>query len=154
MQSLDHVGRYRSSAHCARTMVNEEGWLSLFNGLGASCGRNCVFNAVYFGLIFAAKQRMPKFEGAADVAANIGTGMGASFAATVVKMPFDVAKSRIQNQLPGSSLEYSSTMQAISRIARTEGLAALWKGFSPTAQRIVLGFGVSNAVFEATLDLF
>ena len=44
MQSLDYLGKYRSSWHCAHTMVQEEGVFALYNGFWASCWRNCSIN--------------------------------------------------------------------------------------------------------------
>ena len=60
--------------------------------------------------------------------------MGAAFAATCVKMPFDVAKSRLQNQ-PATESRYVSTLQTICLAAREEGLLALYKG-APSARRV------------------
>ena len=66
-------------------------------------------------------------------------------------MPFDIAKSRMQAQVPDSAgkVEYTSVMQAMTKIVRTEGVSALFKGIGVTALRISLGMPVSLVAFEA-----
>jgi solute carrier family 25 2-oxodicarboxylate transporter 21 len=108
---------------------------------------------VYFGLIFAGQQALPPREGAADVAQNLGVGAAAGAAATLLKAPFDVVKSRIQAQLPGpdGALRYRHTWQAVALVAREEGVAALWKGLGPMLVRCTLGFSISYAAFDFAL---
>jgi solute carrier family 25 2-oxodicarboxylate transporter 21 len=48
MQSLEHVGKYHSSLQCLRTMLREEGALSLYSGFWASCWRNCSINSTMY----------------------------------------------------------------------------------------------------------
>jgi hypothetical protein len=82
--------------------------------------------------------------------------MWAGFLGTIVKMPFDVAKSRLQNQRtppPGEQPKYRHTLQCCAVMWREEGALALYKGFSPTVMRVVLGQGVAYAVFESVLEL-
>ena len=70
-------------------------------------------------------------------------------------MPFDVAKSRIQNQPapPAGQLpKYTGTLQCLGTIAREEGYRALYKGLSPTIARMILGQGVAFASFEFALE--
>ena len=89
------------------------------------------------------------------MAQNLGLGCVAGCVATCVKAPFDVVKSRIQNQLPDPSApggrEYRHTSQALLRIYRTEGLGGLYKGFGPMLARIVLGMSVSFAAFDGAM---
>ena len=76
------------------------------------------------------------------MALDLAVGMWAAFVGTLVKMPFDVAKSRLQNQRTAAddaAPKYVHTLQCCGVIWRDEGAAALFKGFSPTVMRIVLG---------------
>ena len=61
--------------------------------------------------------------------------------------PFDVAKTRIQNQkiVP---LKYGWTLPSIFTIAREEGVVALYKGFVPKVMRLGPGGGILLVVFE------
>eukprot|EP00984_Skeletonema_dohrnii_P025004 scaffold14146_cov88-Skeletonema_dohrnii-CCMP3373.AAC.1 len=74
--------------------------------------------------------------------------------ATMCNAPFDVVKSRIQAQCPSSkSMEYTSTIQALMKIGRTEGLTALYKGFQPKALRMGIGGAVAVTAFEAVCEI-
>eukprot|EP00984_Skeletonema_dohrnii_P032353 scaffold26371_cov111-Skeletonema_dohrnii-CCMP3373.AAC.1 len=74
--------------------------------------------------------------------------------ATMCNAPFDVAKSRIQAQCTNSkSMEYTSTIQALMKIGRTEGLTALYKGFQPKALRMGIGGAVAVTAFEAVCEI-
>ncbi|EOD22747.1 hypothetical protein EMIHUDRAFT_195091 [Emiliania huxleyi CCMP1516] len=99
------------------------------------------------------------------VAAFARTGLGAtvwrSFGcgvlATCFNAPFDVAKSRIQSQLPAATAgatgdshrRYHGTLSTLARIAREEGLAACWKGFQAKAIRM----GLAGLVGLSSFDL-
>ena len=103
MQSLDHVGKYTSSLQCVSTMLREEGVASLYNGFWASCWRNCTINGMLFGVIYWTRNSehitLPQPSSAiGTIALDLAVGMWAAGVSTIVKMPFDVAKSRIQNQ--------------------------------------------------------
>ena len=69
---------------------------------------------------------------------EMATASLASGLATVVANPFEIAKTRLQVQLglPGSggagsstTPRYTGSVHAIREIARTEGVAGLYKGF-------------------------
>ena len=154
MQSTEHLGRYSSSLQAARQIVATEGPLSLFTGLGATCARNAPFNGLYFGLLFAAQSRLPPPPSpAAQFGQNLGLGCAAGAACTLLIAPFDVVKSRLQNQRPGAGggAEYSGTVQALRRIVAAEGAGALWKGLGPLLTKVVVSCGVSFAAFHGVL---
>jgi hypothetical protein len=159
MQSLDHVGKYGSTVDCVKSIVKEEGFLALYNGFWATSVRNCVFNGVFFGSAHWIKHQLPaeiemQCSDLGIVALDMGVGMGAAFIATTVKMPFDIAKSRLMNQptpKPGVQAQYQDMTHCIQQTWRHEGVRALYKGFSPTVARMVLGTGVSFAAFELVL---
>jgi len=156
MQSKEHVGRFRNSWHCAKEMLATEGVGAFYTGFGATLMRNCVYNGVYFGSVYALRDLAPPPE-SDSVALKAGhdfmTGMTAAFVGVCVKQPLDVVKSRIQNQVPGpnGALEFTSVAQAIPAIYRTEGPLALYKGFTATVMRLGLGSAVALATFDATM---
>ena len=157
MQSLEHTGRYTSSIQCARQVVAQEGPGALLKGLSATCARNCPFNGLYFGLIFTAKGHLPASSTPSEVfAQNLVLGCGAGAVSTFAIAPFDVVKSRMQNERrvdAAAQAEYSSVHRALLRIVRTEGVGALYKGFGPLLTKVVLSCGVSYTAFHYALDL-
>jgi solute carrier family 25 2-oxodicarboxylate transporter 21 len=131
LQSLDHVGKYRDSMQCAKRIVKEEGISALYRGFGATCARNCTFNGIFFGVVKAAREGFGLDH---NPAADFFLGIGAAFVATCFKLPFDIAKSRIQNQLPVPAststsgpkvVRYTGVLQCLSTVAKDEGMAAL-----------------------------
>jgi len=161
MQVKEHSAVFASSLQCARSLVASEGLGRLATrGLAATCARNSTFNAVYFGLIHEAQSKyLPRRRGAADTLQNLALGGAAGVASCLLKAPFDVVKSRIQAELPvaapGGGLRYitysGGVGQALTHVARTEGVLALWKGLGPMCARMALGMSVSFAAFDAAL---
>lgn len=158
MQSLEHTGRYTSSMQCARQIVVQEGAGVLLTGLAATCARNCPFNGIYFGLIFTAKGYLPADSTRTPsqlFAQNLLLGCGAGAVSTFAIAPFDVVKSRMQNERrlgAATQAEYGSLNSTLLRIVRTEGLGALYKGFGPLLTKVVLSCGVSYTAFHYALD--
>ena len=155
MQSLEHQGRYASSLQCARQIVAQEGAGTLLTGLGATAARNCPFNAIYFGLIFTAKPHLSELRGSELFAQNLLLGCGAGAVSTFAIAPFDVVKSRMQNERrtdAAAQAEYGSIHRTLARIVRTEGVGALYKGFAPLLTKVVLSCGTSFAAFHYALD--
>jgi hypothetical protein len=151
MQSAEHLGRHSSSWQCARHIVAQEGAGTLLTGLAATCARNCPFNGLYFGIIYSAKAYLPPQPSTAH---NLLLGCAAGAISTVAVAPFDVIKSRMQNQRRdgGQPGEYQSTGQTLMRIVRAEGVGGLYKGFAPLLTKVVLSCGVSFAAFQYALD--
>ena len=156
MQSLEHQGRYSGSLQCARQIVAQEGAGVLLTGLAATAARNCPFNGIYFGLIFTAKPYLAESRAGGELfAQNLLLGCGAGALSTFAIAPFDVVKSRMQNERRANAAaqaEYASVHRALARIVRTEGVGALYKGFAPLLTKVVLSCGTSFAAFHFALD--
>lgn len=61
--------------------------------------------------------------------------------------PFDVIKTRVQT-LPRTDRTYKPTIPALIRVARDEGVSALYKGFAPKVMRMAPGGGIVLLVFD------
>jgi len=145
-------------------MRRQEGVSSLFRGLWPTIYRNCVWNGAYFGLIHIVKPYLPTPQSHLDeLAINFTSGAVAGTFATVFNTPFDVVKSRIQNEVvlrnshnssgSGSHRVYRNTIQSMLYLYRSEGYKALYKGFSAKVIRMSIGGGVGIAVFESICSL-
>ncbi|CAM9696165.1 unnamed protein product [Ectocarpus sp. 13 AM-2016] len=69
---------------------------------------------------------------------NKGLHLASALTAAVVysyaSLPLDSAKTRMQSQAAstdGKPLKYTSTLQTLSHVAKSEGFFSLWKGFTP-----------------------
>lgn len=83
----------------AREIVRKDGLglRGLNKGLTATIGRNGTFNMIYFGFYHSVKEYFPTYEDhTAEFLRKVVIGFMSGTIASVVNIPFDVAKSRIQ----------------------------------------------------------
>jgi len=150
LQAKEYLGLYKNSFDCLYKILSQEGVRALSIGLGPTCWRNCVWNSIYFALMFDLKKRLfqPKSK-AADLLQTLFVGTIGGIVATTFNAPFDVVKSRFQSQLklPGEK-KYRWTLQSLMLIYREEGAAAVYKGYPPKVLRMALGGGVCMAAYE------
>uniref|UniRef100_A0A8C8SNE6 Mitochondrial 2-oxodicarboxylate carrier n=1 Tax=Pelusios castaneus TaxID=367368 RepID=A0A8C8SNE6_9SAUR len=77
------------------------GFRGLNKGLTATLGRHGVFNMVYFGFYFNVKNIIPvNEEPTLEFLRKFGIGLVSGTIASIMNIPFDVAKSRIQGPQP------------------------------------------------------
>lgn len=157
LQSREYLGRYANTVDCCKQVLHEEGVRALFAGVGATTGRNAVWNGMYFGIIFRLRGLVQRGDEGPFLRA-VGTS-GMSFAAgaiaTCFNAPFDVAKSRIQLQDTRSEQrKYRSTVQTLGTILREEGPKAVYKGFAPKVLRMAMGGAIGMPIFEACKAVF
>eukprot|EP00043_Microstomoeca_roanoka_P015929 m.160312 g.160312 ORF g.160312 m.160312 type:complete len:290 (-) comp16359_c1_seq1:187-1056(-) len=151
MQAKENLTRYKNTWDCARQVLRQEGALALYNGLTAQIWRNVAWNGTYFAIIGSVRNWMPAKPGDSKVktlgnkfiAGFIGGASGVVFAT-----PFDVVKSRMQNQLPGTVHPYTSVLTSLRIIAQKEGMGALYKGFGPRLVRLGPGGGIMIVAFD------
>lgn len=147
LQDKASAGRYANTMDCVRKIIAEEGLFSFYKGSESTLWRHGVWSGVYFGCIGKVKD-LPVMhtlrETQGDVAVNFVAGIVGGTLGTAFNTPFDVVKTRIQNNL------YSGwTVPGIGHVARTEGVRALWKGFTPKVLRLGPGGGIMLVMFDA-----
>jgi solute carrier family 25 oxoglutarate transporter 11 len=132
----------------ASTMIKEEGFLSLYNGLSAGLTRQIVYTGARLGLfdIFTDLSKDKAYDSVPGFAKKSFCALGAGGIAAVLGNPADLALIRMQSDsmLPEAERRnYKGVGHALSQIATTEGPAALFKGAVPTATRaMALNFGM------------
>jgi len=71
----------------------------------------------------------------------------------IVNNPLDVVKTRLQKQTTmknfKSAPKYTGLVQACLKIAKNEGVGALWKGITPRLMRIIPGQAITFTTYEA-----
>ncbi|KAG0272797.1 hypothetical protein BGZ95_011416 [Linnemannia exigua] len=154
LQDKANAGKYKGSIDALTKIVKAEGALALYNGLEATLWRHASWNGGYFGCIQGVRSVIPEAETPnGNLARNFVAGaIGGTFA-TMLNTPFDVVKTRIQNQAKGSVLKYNWTLPGVAMVYREEGFRALYKGFVPKVLRLGPGGGILLVVFDTVSNL-
>lgn len=133
-------GEVPSTFAVTRQIIKESGIGSrgLNRGLTATIGRNGVFNMIYFGFYHSAKNIVPEYQDSyKEFLRKVAIGFASGTLGSVVNIPFDVAKSRIQGPQPQTgAVKYGSTFPTIATVYREEGFKALYKGLTPKVMRV------------------
>eukprot|EP01119_Soliformovum_irregulare_P004851 TRINITY_DN159_c0_g1_i1.p1 TRINITY_DN159_c0_g1~~TRINITY_DN159_c0_g1_i1.p1 ORF type:complete len:243 (-),score=69.62 TRINITY_DN159_c0_g1_i1:66-794(-) len=151
LQDPANAGKYTSTLDCLQKIVRGEGPLALMKGLESTLWRHALWNGGYFGCIHYVKNLLPKATTPSETTLyNFIAGGIAGTLGTILNTPPDVVKSRIQNQVvvAGVKPKYNWTIPSMIEIARTEGMGALYKGFTPKVLRLGPGGGILLVVFE------
>ena len=74
--------------------------------------------------------------------------------ASCCNISFDMAKSRIQNQLPGSVHKYKWAIPTLITVYKEEGARALFKGLGPKVARLSVGGALMSLIFDLTIEEF
>ncbi|XP_056402215.1 mitochondrial 2-oxodicarboxylate carrier isoform X3 [Hyla sarda] len=132
----------------ARHVIQTEGigLRGLNKGLTATLGRHGVFNMVYFGFYFNVKNAFPVNKDARlEFLRKFTIGLASGTLASIINIPFDVAKSRIQGPQPEPGvIKYRSCWKTIITVYKEEGFLALYKGLLPKIMRLGPGNSCPN----------
>ncbi|XP_014093298.2 mitochondrial 2-oxoglutarate/malate carrier protein [Bactrocera oleae] len=126
---------YTNVVNALTRIVREEGVTALWRGSIPTVGRAMVVNmtqlASYSQFKTYFKNGPLKME--EGIGLHLVSSMLSGFLTTITSMPLDIAKTRIQNMktAPGAKPEYRGTVDVLLKVARHEGVFALWKGFTP-----------------------
>jgi solute carrier family 25 2-oxodicarboxylate transporter 21 len=156
MQAKDNVGLYKNTLDCAKQLVKAEGIAGIFRGAEPQCWRSGIWNMAYFGLIGSVRnayQPPANSPHSQIVITKMLTGSVSGAIATSFATPFDVVKSRFQNQLPGQVRRYNWAVPSLIDIYRTEGFRACYKGYAARMARLVPGGGIMLVAFDYVTEL-
>lgn len=95
----------------------------LNKGLTATLGRHGVFNMVYFGFYFNVKNILPvNKDPNLEFLRKFGIGLVSGTIASIINIPFDVAKSRIQGPQPvPGEIKYRTCLKTMATVYKEEG---------------------------------
>ncbi|KAF1982139.1 mitochondrial 2-oxoglutarate/malate carrier protein-like protein [Aulographum hederae CBS 113979] len=135
--------------------------LDLYTGLSAGLLRQAVYTTARLGFFDTFMKtltaRSATAGNKAGFAERAGAGLAAGGLAAMVGNPADLALIRMQSdglKPAAARANYSSVIDALLRISRNEGVAALWSGATPTVVRaMALNFGQLAFFSEAKSQL-
>ncbi|KAK0603493.1 hypothetical protein LWI29_005545 [Acer saccharum] len=123
-------------------IFQQEGVAALFSGVSATVLRQTLYSTTRMGLYEILKQKWTDPETRnISLARKIAAGLIAGGIGAAVGNPADVAMVRMQADgrlPPAQRRNYKSVVDAITRMAKQEGVTSLWRGSSLTVNRAML----------------
>ena len=144
-------GNILSLREVGLNVYNNEGILSLYKGLSASVMRQGSFIGIKFGIYELWKKNIKKDNTTLNFPEKIAGGFVSGGCASIISNPFDLCMVRMQsdnNQPKHLRRNYTSGLNAISRIVREEGVLTLWRGSSSTFARSCIITATQLGVYE------
>lgn len=156
VQSSDY---YRGILHGLRRVVNEEGLLGLYRGLGVSltvCVPSLAISFSVYGTIKQWLLESQMFNGVlVDSISRTLNGYGTSLAgamagvtSSVLMFPVDVLRKRMQVR---SQRSRRGVIRLLHHVVRTEGMRALYRGIFPEVLKVAPMVGIQFMVYEFVL---
>ena len=129
---------YRTFPQSFGKIAAEEGVRGLFKGITASMLREASYSSLRLGLYDPFKAIVAGGDSSKDditLTQKILAGGASGAIGSAIANPTDLIKIRFQNVLPGQAPPYRHTGDAFLTIVRTEGVAGLYRGVTPTVIR-------------------
>eukprot|EP00301_Raphidiophrys_heterophryoidea_P002364 c11099_g1_i1.p1 GENE.c11099_g1_i1~~c11099_g1_i1.p1 ORF type:complete len:298 (+),score=78.08 c11099_g1_i1:100-993(+) len=153
--NLANAGRAATDPHpsfytFSRQVVAKEGFMTLYAGLSAGITRQIFYATSRLGLYEVFRDAIEK-QRPLDFASRLGCACVAGGLAAIVSCPAEVSLVRMSNDrsLPiEQRRNYTSVVNAATRIVREEGAAAFWRGSTPFTMRAVLVGGTQVATYD------
>jgi solute carrier family 25 (adenine nucleotide translocator) protein 4/5/6/31 len=124
-----------------KTASGPAGPMALYNGFGVSVIGIIPYRGVYFGMFdsLAGINPFRKDKGIIGLASKFAIAQATAITAGYASYPFDTVRRRLQMQSdkPKAEWKYSGTMDCFAKIAKEEGMGAMFKGAGANALRTV-----------------
>jgi len=149
-----NLASMRGDTYSVAAMMKKPNWLpGLYDGLSAGIWRQVFYATTRFGLFETFRDMLHQYRGKTDFASRVGVGAVTGGIAAYVSCPCEVAVVRLSNDsnLPAAERRnYKGVVDAMTRIAKEEGIGTFWRGSNPFVFRAMM-----VGVFQvATLDQF
>jgi len=133
---LDKTKKYKGMLNCLQTIAKEEGYLSLYKGLTPFITHLTFKYALRFGLYEQIRVLFNGGPGKSGNGVNFSAGLIVGcIEATLIVTPFEVIKTRLQQQTGSKNLKYKGPIDVVVKVIKEEGLRRLWSGNTPTVIR-------------------
>ncbi|KAF8912721.1 mitochondrial carrier domain-containing protein [Gymnopilus junonius] len=138
----------RSVLGSFRTLVKQNGFTSLWRGLGPTLLRDVPFSGFYWASYETWKSKFAA-RGLEGTWVAFISGAVSGTSAALLTSPFDVVKTRRQALIMSSiNHNVSRSLPLLMQIVRTEGASALFAGITPRIAKIAPACGIMISCFE------
>jgi solute carrier family 25 (mitochondrial oxoglutarate transporter), member 11 len=142
---------YTSVFDALQRVAREEGVGQLWEGAAPTIARAVLLNAGQLAVYSQAKGEVDKL-GLTGIPNKFVSSLLASLVAVALSCPADVLKSNMQNASAG---EYTGVVDCATKLVKSEGITALWKGYTPAtiklAPHTVISFIILDALSQKML---
>ncbi|XP_059155340.1 kidney mitochondrial carrier protein 1-like isoform X2 [Physella acuta] len=139
--------KYRGMFHAFARIFKEEGIHALYSGLAPALLRQATYGTIKIGVYHSLKKMIVTDPADETLAVNVLCGVIAGSVSSSIANPTDVLKVRMQAK-GSNSTGYDNIVCSFINIYKQEGLAGLWRGVGPTAQRAAIVAGVELPVYD------
>lgn len=133
-QQMQINSNYQNCWNAVQRIIEKGGLHSLYAGWGAVLCRNIPHSIIKFYTYESLKQMLmssPPSNKQPNTLQTLLCGGLAGSTAALFSTPFDVVKTRLQTQMPGSTRKYHSILSALQDIREHEGFRGLYRGLIP-----------------------
>lgn len=127
---------YSSALNALTRITRSEGLVALWAGCRPTVARAMALNLGQLAIFSEAKNQLRARTEASTLTATLTASAAAGFVASVLSLPFDFVKTRLQGQGQGGSERYRGMWDCARRVAREEGLGRFYRGFGTYYFRI------------------
>ncbi|XP_026480987.1 mitochondrial uncoupling protein Bmcp [Ctenocephalides felis] len=149
-QKIDHRHaelKYKGMTDAFIKISQQEGVRALYSGIWPAVLRQATYGTIKFGTYYTLKQLLLPNDpgGSQNVGINICCAVLAGSISSAIANPTDVLKVRMQ--VHGQGLK-KGLLKCFYDIYKEEGVAGLWRGVGPTAQRAAVIAAVELPVYD------
>jgi solute carrier family 25 (adenine nucleotide translocator) protein 4/5/6/31 len=135
--------QFNGLVDCLQKTISGNGFFSMYNGFGVSVVGIVAYRGPYFGIFDTLKEINPfkKDKGIIGFASKFAIAQTTAIIAGFISYPFDTVRRRLQMQAekPPEQWLYKGTLDCAVKIARDEGMGAMFKGFGANVLRTLGG---------------
>lgn len=144
---------YQSTFHALRVIFKSEGLRGLYAGTVPTIMRDVPCTALQFMFFEELKRIYRQFRPDATQSGPelLGIGFVAGGTAAFLTNPFDVVKTRLQTQAPGSEQLYRGTIDCIYRTVAEERFFALWRGALARVMWLAPASAITLTIYEKSV---
>lgn len=154
-QGAPGVAKYRTMASTTKSILREEGLIrGVYRGYSAALLGSFPSTMIFFGVYENTKRYFKPQGGFDETLVHLGGGFLGDLVSSVVYVPSEVLKTRLQLQGPynnpffKSGYNYRGLTDACKTIARTEGLSTFFYGYKATLIRDLPFSALQFAFYE------
>uniref|UniRef100_A0AC35U311 Tricarboxylate transport protein, mitochondrial n=1 Tax=Rhabditophanes sp. KR3021 TaxID=114890 RepID=A0AC35U311_9BILA len=144
--------KYKGFAHGVSSIVKQEGFRGLYQGVSATIVKQGSNQAIRFFVMETLKDWYREGDNTKSISKPLVglMGMVAGGCSVYANTPVDTVKTRMQGL---EAKKYKNTIDCAVQIWKNEGFFAFYKGTVPRLSRVCLDVGITFIIYDSIMDL-